>query len=70
MIDNNIIILIVHLSSTPKTGIMTYRKSIKLFFHIFIYYYFFAKSWIYMVYIIIQLKYGNTDQNQNRFNWW
>ena len=79
IINNNIIIFIVFirssrfqqitdLSSTPKTGIMTYSKSIKLFFHIFIYYYFFVKSWIYMVYIIIQLKYGNTDQNQNRFN--
>ena len=28
--------------------------------------FFFVKSWIYIVYIIIQLKYGNTDQNQNR----
>ena len=82
IIINNIIIIFIvfiwssrcqqrtDLSSTPKTGIMTYSKSIKLFFHIFIYYYFFVKSWIYIVYIIIQLKYGNTDHNQNRFNWW
>ena len=35
------------LSSPPKTGLMTYSKSIKLFFHIFNF--FFVKSWIYII---------------------
>ena len=54
VINNNMIIFIVFiwssrfqqitdLSSTPKTGIMTYSKSMKLFFHIFIYLLFFCE---------------------------